>query len=133
MPLTSRSRRIARPPITWPLASMMRPASVVTVMAKLTPRARNASTACSMARAASASSQLAKASTLASAGLTSVRGPRHQNLRLGEKQRVGAVDCGLGGDGLVARRRLDLGQAPARAHEQDRGDDGEAENAERER
>jgi len=46
---------------------------------------------------------------------------------------MGAVDRGLGGDGLVARRRLDLGQAPARAHEQDRGDDGEAQHAESER
>jgi hypothetical protein len=66
-------------------------------------------------------------------GLVGGRVPCHQDLRLGKKQRVGAVDRGFGGDGLVARRRLDLGQAPARAHEQDRGDDGEAKHAERER
>ena len=59
--------------------------------------------------------------------------PGDQDLRLGEEQRVGAVDGGAGCDGLVMRAALDRGQTPARAHEQDCGDDGKAENAERER
>src|SRR6266540_953480 len=75
MPLTSRSRRIARPPMTWPLASMMRSASVVTVMAKLMPRARNASTECSMSPAASASSQEAKSSTPAVVAVINAASP----------------------------------------------------------
>ena len=59
--------------------------------------------------------------------------PGDQDLRLGQEQRVGAVDRGLGCQRLVTRRRLDRGQVPTRAQEEDCADDGEAEDAERER
>ena len=48
-PLTSLSRRIARPPTTWPSASIGRPASVVSVIENFSPRSRNAATALSIA------------------------------------------------------------------------------------
>ena len=63
MPLTSRSRSTARPPITRPSASMAWPASVISCMVKLSPSARSASTARSIACALSGSSQVPNAST----------------------------------------------------------------------
>ena len=54
-------------------------------------------------------------------------------LRLRQQQRIGAIDRGARRDALVARRGLDLGKTPARAHQHDGGDDGKAQNAERER
>ena len=58
-------------------------------------------------------------------------GPGDQDLWLGEQQRIGAVDRGLGGDAFVAPKLR--GKPLARAHQQDRGDHGKAQNAERER
>ena len=66
-------------------------------------------------------------------GLVGGGGPGHDDLRLGEEKRIGAVDRGLGCDGVIARRGLDLDQTRACAHEQDRRHHGKAENAERER
>ncbi len=63
MPVTSRSRSTARPPITRPSASMAWPASVISCMAKLSPLARSASVARSIACALSGSSQEPNAST----------------------------------------------------------------------
>ena len=61
------------------------------------------------------------------------RSPGHEDLRLREEERVGTIDSGLGCESFVARRSLDLGQPCARAHEQHGGNNGKAENAERER
>ena len=130
--------------MTWPSASTMRPARVVSVMPKLTPRARKASTECSISRAISGSSQVRKASSAGGRfatghrrriaddlGRLCCRRPGHQNLRLGQQQPVSAVDGGFGGDGFITRRRLHRAEPRARAHQQDRGDDGEAEDAQR--
>ena len=63
MPVTSRSRSTARPPITRPSASMAWPASVINGMVKLSPLTRSASVARSIACALSGSSQVPNAST----------------------------------------------------------------------
>ena len=57
------SRSTARPAMARPCASIGRPASVVKLIEKASPRVRSASTACSMALALPAGSQLPKAST----------------------------------------------------------------------
>jgi hypothetical protein len=77
-PLASRSRSTARPPMARPSASMTRPASVISCMEKLSPSARSASTACSMACALSGSSHDPNASTRCGTDplVTSVVSPR---------------------------------------------------------
>ena len=146
MPLTSLSRRIARPPTTWPSASIGRPVSVVSVIENFSPRSRRPSTAASIACAASGSSQRPKASTRCGAsasaherdvaddlGLVVAGRPGHQDLRLRAQQRIDAVDLGAAGDDLVARTGFGVGQALAGAHQQDRRHHGEAEDRQRDR
>ncbi len=66
-------------------------------------------------------------------GSSVVRRPGDQDLRLGQQQRIDAVDRRARPDLVVAGGKLDLGEAPARAHQQDRGHHREAQDAERER
>ncbi len=77
MPLTSPQPQDGSPADDLALGLEMCPASVVSVMAKLTPRARKASTERSISRAAPGSSQVPKARTRydVSAVVTSVGSP----------------------------------------------------------
>ena len=137
---------MARPPTTWPSASIGRPASVVSVIANFSPRSRSAVTAVSIACAASGSSQSAEgehavrrlgvrhqADVADDLRLVVAGGPGHQDLRLRAQQRIDAVDLGAAGDDLVARIGLGDGEPLARAHQHDRRHHGEAEDRQRDR
>ena len=63
-------------------------------------------------------------------GLVGARRPIHHHLRLGKQQRIGAVEIAAQRRDLVARGRLQPRPARARAHQHDRGDDGEQHEAE---
>ena len=133
MPLTSRSRSTARPPMARPSASTGRPASVVSVMREAVGLRRAARRPRAPSRCAlSGSSQVPKASTRCGgrAGHDSVgvaedvrlvggRRPRHQHLRLRHQQRLEPVALGLQRRRLVARDALRLRPRCARAHQHD--------------
>ncbi len=66
-------------------------------------------------------------------GVVGRRRPGNEDLRLRQQQRIGAVDRRPRRDALVARGGLRVAEALARAHQQDGGDDREAQNPQRER
>ena len=145
-PLASRSRSTARPPMARPSASMARPASVTSCIEKPSPRARSASTACSIACALSGSSQAPNASTRCGTDpvTTSVVSPM-----MSGSLSAAAQDTRICGSDISSawkrsrsavsvmissRERLVGGRgAQPRAHQHDRGDDGEQQHAEGER
>ena len=117
MPLTSRSRRIARPPMTWPSASMMRPASVGhrhgeahAARAQRIDRALHVAGRIGLEPGAEGEHALRRVAAgdqrgiADDFGLVGRRRPGDEDLRLREQQAIGAVDGGLGCDALVARR-----------------------------
>ena len=65
--------------------------------------------------------------------LVGARRPIHHDLRLGQHQRVGAIDFVAQPRDLVARPGFQSRRARARAHQHDRGDDGEQHDAEHQR
>ena len=144
MPLTSRSRITARPPMARPSASTDLPPSVVSVMAKPSPTARSFSTEClDQLRLIGRQPRTEGQHALRHGRLRHDRHvadnvrfvgagrPGHHDLRLREEQCVDAVGFGGQRVDLAARFGLVRSRALARAHQHDRGDDRKQHDAER--
>ena len=133
-----------------PIASMARPFEVVRLSRKPSPASRSASTAWSICSAGSGGSQVPKARMrcgefdCASCEISSevsplicgpvVAGrPGDQDLRLREQQRAQPVGLDLQVGDVGAQPSFGPGGANARAHQQDRGHHGKAEQRQRRR
>ncbi len=103
-PLASFSRNTARPAMARPCASIGRPDSVVNAIENASPRARSASTACSIAVARAASSQLPKASTRRGAETPTTAGSPSM-LGSSEAGSQSTITCGSESSKALARSR----------------------------
>ena len=144
MPLTSRSRITARPPMARPSASIDLPPSVVSVMPKPSPTAaqlfdRSLDQLRLVGRQPRPEGQHAlrhgclrhDRHVADNVGLVGAGRPGHHDLRLGQKQCVDAV--GFGGQGVDLAARFGFGRSGtlAGAHQHDRGDDRKQDDAQR--
>ena len=137
-PPASLRRSTARPPTARPSASIGWPDSVVSVIVKASPRARNASTACSMSRALLASSQLPEseqamrrgamprmAGSPSMPGSLDAAGQSTMICGSDRQQRIGAIDLARARRQFRRAMRLQPRRARVRAQQHDRRNHGE--------